>query len=91
MPPENVAEMPIYYSIMKDPVMVIEQVRKIPTAIQQKIYEAIDNLQTNPRPDGHEVVPARGFLRFSVDNYTLLYEVNDEAKSIFVIAVMRFQ
>ncbi len=90
MQPDAAMALPVVYSIIKD--------RELKAAINAldpeqrvEVYDAIDELQDNPRPAGHESTAVPEMLRWVVEttdpNYSLLYHVDDEFKKVIVIEI----
>jgi mRNA-degrading endonuclease RelE of RelBE toxin-antitoxin system len=86
MPPD------ILYGISKDP-DVLDFVRGQPASLRDKINDAIDSLQANPRPQGHIPAIFSGFpiiklvISTTQPPYLLVYTVDDNKEKIYVIAV----
>lgn len=65
-----------------------KQLKKLPDDIQQKIKVQIEELATEPRPDG--VVKLKNYedtYRVRVGNYRVLYEIQDELLIVKVIRI----
>ncbi|MBA3966988.1 MAG: type II toxin-antitoxin system RelE/ParE family toxin [Nitrospirales bacterium] len=60
---------------------------KIPQSDQDRIIDAINKLQSNPRPFGVQKLSGREAWRIRVGDYRIIYEINDEARSILVVTL----
>lgn len=66
---------------------IAKDIRGIPASALKRIKNAIDQLRTNPYPDGHEKV--RGYdrtYRIRIGRYRVIYEVE---KTIRIITIIR--
>lgn len=90
MPPDNTVA--VLYGITKDP-DVLDFLRGQTALLRDKINEAIDGLQSEPRPQGHVPAVFSGFpiIKLVVETthppYLLVYTVDDNKEKIYVIAV----
>ena len=90
MPPD--AAVAVLYGISKDPV-VMAFLQSQPAATRDKINLVIDNLQFDPKPQGHIPAVSTGFPIIKViiettnPNYYLIYTVDDNKEKVFVIAI----
>ena len=64
------------------------QIHRLPASTQERINNAIAGLAGNPRPVGNRKLTAREGYRVRVDDYRILYPIDDEAKSVVVYRVM---
>lgn len=64
-----------------------KQLDKLPDNIAEPIFEAIANLEENPRPAGIKKLKGRDGYRVRVGNYRIIYEIFDNELLIDVIAV----
>ena len=90
MPPESAATQ--YYSITKEPKQVIEFLKRKSISTRQRIDDAIDTLQSNPRPPEHEpfLVGLSPTLKLPVLNgWFLMYQVDDTAMKVYVLAIIK--
>lgn len=64
------------------------QLRKFARNTQERLVRAIERLAEDPRPVGCETMsgPER-FLRIRVGDYRVVYQVNDDARSLEVVIV----
>ena len=53
----------------------------------QRIQEQIDKLRENPRPDGAKKLKGETGFRVRVGDYRILYEINDEVRTITIYRV----
>ena len=92
MPPSATEAVDETYSITKIQT-VIDTIWGIPPSSREDVIRAIDRLQFEPRPDGHLVTRfgAYSIVTFVVKStqppYLLTYQVDEEKKKIFVVAV----
>jgi mRNA-degrading endonuclease RelE of RelBE toxin-antitoxin system len=82
----------VFYGIIKSPT-AMDNLKKLPSRLRDKINDAIDTLQLDPRPPEHK--PLGGFgppiLSLKVDSeYSLQYQVDDGTQRVFIILVTRF-
>jgi len=82
------------YSIIKDPASVVLPLKKLPSSIREKITDAIDGLQSDPRPPKHSVIPGIASiptLKLEVaQGWYLMYQVDDRQKKVCILLVGRF-
>lgn len=64
-----------------------KQLDKLSDNIAQPIFDAILNLQDNPRPNGFKKLKGREGLRIRVGNYRVIYDVFDSKLIVEVIAL----
>ena len=87
-------ETAIQYSIIKDPNSVMTPLKKMPSSIREKITDAIDSLQADPRPPKHEIVTALGSIatiKLTItQGWYLMYQIDDQLKKVCVLIVGRF-
>ena len=64
------------------------QLRKLDAQARRRIQAAIDLLSENPRPAGAKIlVGGGGEWRVRTGNYRIIYELNDDALLVLVLAV----
>ena len=64
------------------------QLRKLDAQARRRIQAAIDLLSENPRPAGaKKLVGGGGEWRVRTGNYRIIYELNDDALLVLVLAV----
>ncbi len=84
----------VLYSIIKDPNSVMLPLKKLPSSIREKITDAIDGLQIDPRPPRHMVIPGIGSiptLKLEItQGWYLMYQVDDKQKKVCILLVGRF-
>jgi mRNA interferase RelE/StbE len=61
--------------------------RKIPKNYLIKILEKIENLKTDPRPDGSEKLTGLELHRIRQGTYRIVYSIQDNELTIWVIRV----
>lgn len=70
------------------PKKVLKNVKSFPVKDQHKIDKAIENLETNPRPQGCEKLKARECAyRVRVGNYRIVYDIYDHRLLILIIDI----
>jgi len=82
----------IFYGIIKSPT-AMDNIKKLPSRLRDKINDAIDTLQMDPRPPEHKPLGGLGvpILSLMVDSeYSLQYQVDDNTQRVFIILVTRF-
>ncbi len=60
---------------------------RLPADIQERISDAIDDLQTNPRPPGAKRLVGQEGYRIRKGDYRILYTVDDKAQLVRVYRV----
>ncbi|MFO7271874.1 type II toxin-antitoxin system RelE family toxin [Sphaerobacter thermophilus] len=66
----------------------VRQLASLPKAMQARIARRIDNLATDPRPQGCEKITGGDDLyRIRVGDYRVVYQVRDERLLILVILI----
>lgn len=84
--------MPDVYAILQMP-DVLSTVESTGAVKRPQLMQAIFELQTNPRPPGHEAADeyGDGFAKLIVEKvvppYHILYRIDEERKRVVVIAV----
>lgn len=66
---------------------VYKDFRKIPKKDLQKILSKIEKLGTDPRPSGSEKLTGQDLYRVRQGNYRILYSIQDNQLTIWVIKV----
>ena len=61
----------------------------LPTEVRKRITEAIDDLQTNPRPPAAKRLTAKEGYRIRKGDYRILYTIDDESRTIRIYRVGR--
>jgi len=64
-----------------------KQLAKIPPPDFNRIVKAIENLSENPRPTGYKKLVARPGYRIRVGNYRIIYLIEDNVLTVFVIDI----
>jgi mRNA interferase RelE/StbE len=65
-----------------------KEILRIPKRSAQRIAEAIDALADNPRPPGcKKLVGEENTYRIRVGDYRVVYEIEDERVTVWVIRV----
>lgn len=64
-----------------------KQIARIPTKERDKIYEAIRKLSGNPHPKDSLKLSGREGWRLKIGRYRVIYEIDDEEKSIIILDV----
>lgn len=64
-----------------------KELRKIPKKELIKIIDQIGSLSDNPHPPGSKKLTNQEKYRIRIGNYRVLYKVEDEILTIFVIKV----
>ncbi len=59
----------------------------IPSYDRQRILEALQGLQSNPRPAGCKKLSGREGWRIRSQNYRVIYDIDDSARKIVVQAI----
>lgn len=70
--------------------------KRLPKDVQQWLYDAMKGLAANPRPQqtrqlglGLEMYSYTAQYRLRVGDYRILYDVDDRAKTVVVLAIRR--
>lgn len=64
-----------------------KQLAKISPPYYQNVVEALRGLETEPRPYGYKKLKGRSGFRIRVADYRIIYNVEDNILSVFVIAI----
>jgi mRNA interferase RelE/StbE len=64
-----------------------KQLSKIDSPYYESIKARISSLQNNPRPSGCLKLRDREGWRIRVGNYRILYEIDDESRTVTVVKV----
>ena len=64
-----------------------KQLDKLPNQIAEIIFEAILNLEINPKPVGNKKLKGRDGYRVRSGNYRIIYDIYDAELLIDVIAI----
>ena len=65
----------------------VHDYKKIPNSELEKINNAIDQLEINPRPAGYKKLQNRNAYRVRTGNYRIIYEIKDSELIILVIRI----
>lgn len=67
-----------------------EQLNLIPKNIKKLIFDRIDKLRTNPRPEGVESLKGKekGFYRIRQGDYRIVYSVHDDKLFILIVRIV---
>jgi mRNA interferase RelE/StbE len=61
---------------------------RLPSSVARRVAAAIDGLEQNPRPRGAtKLVGSVSTYRIRVGEYRVIYEVDDESRSVLVTRV----
>ncbi len=62
------------------------QIQSLPLQVRKRISEAVDSLETNPRPVGvKKLKGSDGLYRLRVGDYRIIYAVEDEELLVIVV------
>jgi hypothetical protein len=92
MPPELATPLPIQYGIKKDP-LALDVIRQLASNVRDQINNAIDDLQFNPYPPGHEQTLFGGFpvvkcvVGQTDPKHLLVYRVDEAKELVFVMVI----
>ncbi len=64
-----------------------KQLDKLSDQIASPILDAITQLASNPRPQGHKKLKGRNAYRIRQGNYRVIYEIIDQQLIITIIAI----
>lgn len=64
-----------------------KQLAKISPPHYQSIAEALQNLATNPRPQGYKKLKGRPSFRIRVGDYRVIYNIDDNILTVFVLLI----
>ncbi len=67
--------------------LVLKQLAKIPAPYFDKITDALKNLTANPRPHGYVKLKGRMGYRIRVGNYRIIYNIQDNVLTVFVLLI----
>lgn len=60
---------------------------KLSDAIAEPIFQAILNLEDNPKPRGYKKMRGRDGFRVRVGNYRIIYDVNDKILIVDILNI----
>ena len=63
-----------------------KQLAKISPPYYQNIVEALQNLASDPRPQGYKKLKGPGF-RIRVADYRIIYKIEDNILTVFVLII----
>ena len=66
---------------------VQKQLTKIHSVDYNKVVEALQGLANNPRPHGFKKLKGRAGYRIRVGDYRIIYNINDNILTVFVLTV----
>jgi len=69
------------------PKSVQKQIDKLPRNIGNKILKEVAKLERNPRPLGCKKLEGREAWRIVIDDYRVIYEINDKDKVVTLFRV----
>lgn len=64
-----------------------KQLAKIPPPDFNRVVKAINELATNPRPNGCKKLTGRPGYRIRIGNYRVIYLIEDKVLKVFVIEI----
>ena len=64
---------------------VIKKLQKLPFQIEEKLIDAIQLLELNPRPVGCKKLKGRDGYRIRVGDYRIIYKIEDHILVVLVI------
>lgn len=66
----------------------LKQIKKLPSELQERIQVKIDDLATEPRPNGVKKLKAKeNTYRIRVGNYRVIYDIFDDILVVSVVEV----
>jgi mRNA interferase RelE/StbE len=65
----------------------VKTLDKLPNQVTENILRAIQNLITNPKPNGVKKLKGREGYRIRKGNYRIIYDVYDDRLVIQIIAI----
>lgn len=76
------------YQIIIDKIAA-KSLKNLPKPDQKKIIAAINDLSQNPRPLGAKTLQGnwKGFCRIRIGNYRVIYDIDDEIITIYVLKI----
>lgn len=69
------------------PKAVKKQLLDLPDEIILRLFEKIESLSANPRPDGVKKLKGRDGYRVRVGSYRIIYTIDDKAKTLTLIDI----
>jgi mRNA interferase RelE/StbE len=64
-----------------------KEMDRLPTIFHARLSQRILSLEENPRPRGIKKLSGREEYRLRIGDYRILYVVNDESRTVTVLAV----
>jgi mRNA interferase RelE/StbE len=77
--------MPNYTAVLSKKAQ--KQLDKLSDNIAEPIFEAIGNLEINPRPKGYKKLKGRTGYRVRVGNYRIIYDIFDNELIVDIITL----
>ena len=79
--------MPVTYQILLAK-SASREIERLPAKIKERIIEALESLQSNPRPKGcKKLVGSARLWRIRSGDYRIIYEINDDKRIVDVNAI----
>ncbi len=65
-----------------------KQLDELPTTLQRRITEAVEGLESNPRPHGvKKLAGAENLWRIRVGDYRIVYSIEDDRLIVLVVKI----
>lgn len=64
-----------------------KEIEDLPSVILKRVITHIKELADNPRPVGCKKLSGEEKYRIRIGNYRILYEINDEIVTVYVVKV----
>jgi len=64
-----------------------KELEALPTEIQERIVDAIDSLQDDPRPQGSKKLKGSEHYRIRVGRYRVVYEILEKTVVVLIVRV----
>ena len=86
----------VHFGTLRIEKEIAKFIRKLPQQLQQRLYDAMKGLGAHPRPQQSnqlsaavEVCGHTAKYRLRIGDYRILYDVDDAARRVVVLAVRR--
>ncbi len=74
------------YSVFLSP-HAVRDYHKLPKEVKERVSQALENLQENPRPHGCEKVKGFEGWRIRVGDYRIIFKIDDENRTVTITRI----
>ena len=69
------------------PKSVQKELDRLPDKIAERILEALEGMENQPRPTGCKKLRGENAWRIRVSNYRVIYEIHDKVLQVMVVTI----